>query len=244
MSALSPPPTFIQVSIISQSVAYHRPEQLSPAVVQSTLENLGFDVFNGPSPTTNRRDTTSFNTSSKKVDHALADRRRTHIQQCTLCQEEESRSSYDPKVAPNQHRVDLDVNKEAPPHDATLAAQQLIYSDSDSKSSIASHVDKYDDGPFRVTLSVGGMTCSSCSGTITKMVSDLYGVSEVTVSFLAKSATVIVDKKERVEDVVETVECCGFEAEVMSVETLSTANSDSTTGLRTVSLRIDGMFSK
>ncbi|KAF8175779.1 hypothetical protein BJ912DRAFT_857794, partial [Pholiota molesta] len=49
LSALSPPPTFIQVSVVSQSVTYRRPEQLSPAVIQSTLENAGFDVFNGPS---------------------------------------------------------------------------------------------------------------------------------------------------------------------------------------------------
>lgn len=231
---MSPPPAFIQVSVVSQSVTYRRPEQLSPAVIQSTLENAGFDVFNDPSPTTD----------NKAVDRVLAARRRTHVQQCPLCQEEESRASYDPKVASNQHPVDLDTNKEIPPHDAMLTAEKFIYSDSDSKSSVASHVDKYEDGPFRVTLSVGGMTCSSCSGTITKMVSELAGVSEVTVSFLAKSATVIVDKKQCVEDVVETVECCGFEAEVMSVEALNAANSDSTTGLRTVSLRIDGMFCK
>ncbi|KAF8175778.1 HAD-like domain-containing protein [Pholiota molesta] len=86
------------------------------------------------------------------------------------------------------------------------------------------------------------MTCASCSGTITKMVSELAGVSEVAVSFLAKSATMIVDKKQSVEEVVETVECCGFEAEVMSVEALNAANSDSS--LRTLSLRIDGMFCK
>jgi Cu+-exporting ATPase len=223
---------------VSQSVTYRRPEQLSPAVIQSTLENAGFDVFNGPSPTTDHRNTAV----SNAVDRVLVDRRRTHLQQCPLCQEEESRASHDTKVTPSQLPVDLDAIKETSPHDATLTAEKFIYSDSDSKSSVASHVDKSEDGPFRVTLSVGGMTCASCSGTITKMVSELAGVSEVAVSFLAKSATLIVDKRQSVEEVVETVECCGFEAEVMSVEALNAANSDSS--LRTLSLRIDGMFCK
>jgi copper chaperone CopZ len=165
------------------------------------------------------------------------------MQQCSLCQKEEFRSDYDPKVTPDQHRVDpkaLRANEEIPRHDVTVAAKKVIHFD--CKSSVASRVNKYQDGPFRVTLSIGGMTCSTCSGTITKMVSDLRGVSEVAVSFLAKSTIVIVDDKQRVEVVVETVESCGFKVEVMSVEALSALDSDSTTGLRTLTLRIDGMF--
>ena len=98
------------------------------------------------------------------------------------------------------------------------------------------------DGPFRVTLSIGGMTCSTCSGTITNMVSDLPGVSEVAVSFLGKSATVVVDHEQRVEVVVETVEGCGFEVEVMGVESLKALDPGLTTDFRMLTLRIDGMF--
>lgn len=101
---------------------------------------------------------------------------------------------------------------------------------------------KNDDGPLRVTLSVGGMTCSSCSTTITTMLSDLQGVSDATVSLLGKSASVIVDRTELVGVVVEMVNDSGYEAEVISVESLCALDDESTINLRTIALRIDGMF--
>jgi len=228
---------------VSQSVAFHCPKDLSPTAIQSTLEYAGFDVFTSPSPTTDREEIGSSSGISEAVDRGIACRRRKHIQQCPICQEEEFRSGYDLEVIADQHRVDLKAlraDEELPRRHITIRAEEGIHSN--HRSSVASGIDRYDDGPFRVVLSIGGMTCSTCSGTITKMVSDISGVSEVTVSFLEKSATVTVDHKHCVDVVVETVEDCGFEAEVMSVESLSALNSDSTTGPRTLTLSIDGMF--
>ncbi|EMD40876.1 hypothetical protein CERSUDRAFT_111457 [Gelatoporia subvermispora B] len=99
------------------------------------------------------------------------------------------------------------------------------------------------DGPFRLILSVGGMTCASCSNTVTELVSDIPGVSEVVVNLLGKSTTAVVDRKELVSQVVEVIEDAGYEAEVMSMELLqSDSAEDELAGPRTVSLRIDGMF--
>ena len=114
--------------------------------------------------------------------------------------------------------------------------------DTVSKAAITSRRKNRDDGPLRVTLSVGGMTCASCSGTITTMLLDVQGVSEATVSLLGKSASVIVDHTELVEVVVEMVKDCGFEAEVVSVESLGALDDETTTDLRTIALRIEGMF--
>ncbi|KAL0949956.1 hypothetical protein HGRIS_009976 [Hohenbuehelia grisea] len=120
----------------------------------------------------------------------------------------------------------------------------------DSQSRFVSHADhdrKAVDGnssPHVVTLSVGGMTCSSCSGTITRMVSELPGVSSVVVSLIDKAATVVVDRPELVAQVTETIEDCGFEAEVVTVVPLESTNRDSPKDqvARTISLKIDGMF--
>jgi copper chaperone CopZ len=114
--------------------------------------------------------------------------------------------------------------------------------ENDWKPSVPAGIEDHDTGPFRVTLSVGGMTCSSCSGTITKMVSDLQGISEVAVSLLSKSATVIIDHKRLVQDVVRAVEDCGFEAEVMDVAHLDSLGERSAGGSRKVTLTVDGMF--
>jgi hypothetical protein len=74
------------------------------------------------------------------------------------------------------------------------------------------------------------------------MLSDLQGVSNATVSLLGKSASVIVDRAELVGVVVETVNDSGYEAEVISVESLGALNDESINNLRVIALRVDGMF--
>lgn len=101
-----------------------------------------------------------------------------------------------------------------------------------------------DNIPHLITLSIGGMTCSSCSGTITEMVSQLPGISEVVVNLLNNSATVVVARRDLVGSVTETIEDCGFEVDLINVEPLvsSTPHSDTTLGPRNLLIRVDGMY--
>ena len=104
-----------------------------------------------------------------------------------------------------------------------------------------------DDGPHRITLSIGGMTCSSCPATITEMVSQLPGISEVVVNLLNHCATVVVARRELVGSVTETVDDCGYEVEVVNVEPFgpSTSNSNATTTApRNLLLCVNGMYSQ
>lgn len=94
-----------------------------------------------------------------------------------------------------------------------------------------------------VALSVGGMTCSSCSNTVTDMVSIIQGVSHTSVNLIDGSATVIVDSLALVDIVREAIENCGFEAEIVNVDPINTGSerkAHETT--RVISLRVDGMF--
>lgn len=207
MLALSPPPTSVQVSIVSQSVTLCHHKDLSPALVQSTLEYAGFDVLTDPSSIV----------ELGEAGPSSFDRRKKHIQQCSLCQQEALGSGSD-SIAHCQ------------------ISSGLVNAENTTDPDLA------ENGPFRVTLSIGGMTCSACSGTIMKMVSGLHGVSDVAVSLLSKSATVIVNQKELANIVAEAVEDCGFEAEVLTVESLSTLECDLATGPRTLTLHVDGMF--
>ncbi|KAK7061683.1 E1-E2 ATPase-domain-containing protein [Favolaschia claudopus] len=98
---------------------------------------------------------------------------------------------------------------------------------------------------FRLTMSVGGMTCSSCTNTITRTLSEIEGISDVVVSLLESSATALLDSKELSEVANQAVEDCGFEPHIMSVDPLiSSGPVDDSDGLRTISLRVGGMFCK
>lgn len=97
-------------------------------------------------------------------------------------------------------------------------------------------------GPFRLLLSVGGMTCASCSSTITRLVSEIDGASDVAVDLMGHSAKVIINRQKISEIVLQTIEDAGFEAEVVKLEPISDRPAQRTSSTRTVSLRVDGMF--
>ncbi|KAF9247029.1 heavy metal translocatin [Melanogaster broomeanus] len=154
---------------------------------------------------------------SSAITTFLTGKRNKHIQQCSLCQEEHLTS---------------------PPN----ATSDSLRRNASSQSPVTDASD-LDDTPHRLTLSVGGMTCSSCVATITDMVSQLPGVVEIVVNLLSNSATVVVEKKHLISSVTETIDDCGFEVEVIKAEPLTASASEATaTGYRAISIRVDGMF--
>jgi copper ion binding protein len=100
------------------------------------------------------------------------------------------------------------------------------------------------DGPLRVTFSVGGMTCASCSSTVTRLLSELEGVKDVSVNLLGNSAAVIVGSKKLITEAQDVIESAGYEVSVVTVEPVKTTLDapNALRGRRTVALRIDGMF--
>ena len=215
LSALSPAPTAIDVSIALRSVVLQHSQGLTSFVIQATLEDEGFNVSG---------DVLQENSSvdvplSSGVSQILSTSRRKHIQQCSLCQDEGPRSASDSLPTPIGKGV-------LPPDTIPVVGTERS------------------EGPFRLTLSIEGMSCSSCSVTITNMVAKMDGVAEVVVSLLSKPATVIIDTKKMVNIVVETVESGGFEVDVVSVESTAGVDDDhdAAFGPRTVALRVQGMF--
>ena len=99
-----------------------------------------------------------------------------------------------------------------------------------------------DDLPHRLTLSVGGMTCASCITAITEALSQLSGVRDVSVSLLGHSATLILDNNVIVGEILETIEDIGYEADVESLQPLSSGRTArKTDGSLHVTLSISGM---
>lgn len=100
------------------------------------------------------------------------------------------------------------------------------------------------DGPLRLTLSVGGMTCASCSSTVTQLLSEEEGVTDVSVNLMGNSATLVVKSKELITVVKEVIESAGYEVSVVRVDPLQVTpdTTEVVHGQRTVALRIEGMF--
>ncbi|TFY72980.1 hypothetical protein EVG20_g14 [Dentipellis fragilis] len=198
LNSLTPVPTSVEVSVVSQCVTVHHAAGLTSEALTSAIEDAGFDVAIPPEagPSTRpdiRQRTTSF----------LSTRRRRHVDQCTVCKRslgyEDSPAGYE-ATQMEQHAHSIGVITEKP----TVPALICSYEDGAQ-------------GPFILTLSIGGMTCASCSSTITQSLTELPGVSDVAVSLLGNSATVTLERKDLMAQVIEAVEDGGYEAEVVSL---------------------------
>lgn len=221
--SLSPPPTRVDISIVHQSVTVGHALTIHRHTIQSMLEDAGFDVSD---PASEQR-------PSQQMSSTHSEKRQKHLQQCSSCQEVAA-TALEGIVPPLLWR-NVSSNSVSP------IDCSMLEKDKESSPRPSHEVD-VDDIPHLVTLSVGGMTCSACPSTITEMVSQLPGISEVVVSLLNHSATIVVARRDLVGSVTEAIDDCGYEVDVIKVEPLVPSTSESPAGPRNLSLRIDGMY--
>lgn len=150
-----------------------------------------------------------------------------HLENCDLCKFEEKQ-----RTPSSGSRESLDLPKSRVP----LSRNDDQHAPSQSPVS-------YPDTPglLKLVVSVGGMTCSACTNSITRAVSEVPGVSKVAVSLLDNSATVLLEDEGTSRKVIEAIDDCGFEASLISLEALK-AKTNVLSMTRTLSLRVGGMF--
>lgn len=95
-----------------------------------------------------------------------------------------------------------------------------------------------------VRLAVGGMTCVACARAIMDAISNLEGVSDISVNQVGKSASAIVTRPDLVESIVTVIEDIGYECKTISVTpVLAIETSGRVDKRRTVALEFKGMES-
>ena len=95
----------------------------------------------------------------------------------------------------------------------------------------------------KLTLSVAGMTCSSCTRGVAEAIASVPGVHNIAVSLIDNFATCTLEGKEKVDTIRNAIDEHGYEAHVVSIELerpfMATGKSMS---VRTVALKIDGIL--
>ena len=92
---------------------------------------------------------------------------------------------------------------------------------------------------WSAVYSVGGMTCSSCVGTIAKALDSFPWTTSVDVNLITNSATVVFEDKAHLGQIAEAIEAAGYDAKLNDLVDLT--KNDAHDGRRTVSIHIDGM---
>ncbi|KAK7206638.1 hypothetical protein BZA70DRAFT_294045 [Myxozyma melibiosi] len=93
---------------------------------------------------------------------------------------------------------------------------------------------------WKVTASIGGMTCASCVNALTESFKPLDFVLETNITLLTNSGTFIVNTPKKVDVIRDTIEDIGYECGEITVteDRTSVLKAQS----RTVMIRVDGMF--
>jgi len=94
---------------------------------------------------------------------------------------------------------------------------------------------------YRLEFHIGGMTCASCSNTVTHGLQAEPYIKSVNVNLMANSGTVILSRKEDAQKVKEAVEAMGFICDLGEIAPLRMLDS-AANDVRIVRIRIDGMF--
>jgi P-type Cu+ transporter len=96
---------------------------------------------------------------------------------------------------------------------------------------------------FKVTLSIEGMTCGSCVGTITRGLEELPFVLKVSIDLVGCSGVVEFERKENVNKILEKIDDLGYDATTIKVESIGDSTEQQTGPVeRTVMIAIDGMY--
>ncbi|KAF6793724.1 copper resistance-associated p-type atpase [Colletotrichum sojae] len=97
------------------------------------------------------------------------------------------------------------------------------------------------DDIWQASLSIGGMTCSSCVGAVTEALESLSWTRSVNVNLVSSSATVVFQDKSHLNAVISAVEDLGYTAALSDVTQVN-RNAAPKDSRQTLSIRVDGMY--
>ncbi|OAT06778.1 Cu2+-exporting ATPase [Blastomyces gilchristii SLH14081] len=96
---------------------------------------------------------------------------------------------------------------------------------------------------YTATASIGGMTCGSCVGTITRGVQEIPSVTNVVVDLLGSNGKFEFEGIDTLDEIKQTVQGLGYELVVTECAQLKDGKTDGDGPLhRTVEIQVDGMF--
>ena len=194
----------------------------------------------------------SSNANRGNEDLRLSDpsRRSSHLMNCVACQKEANRhldmsiNSTDTSLD-SHHEGDLANANALEMGQAFPVSSLSTASLSGSRSQLPSSNER-----FEAILSIGGMTCASCTNAIDHGLSSnqLPFVESVNVTLMTNSARVVFRGEENLQKIVDTVEDLGYDAAVERCGVINAQaeaeKSSREERQRTVMLKIDGMFCK
>ena len=239
----------IDISIADHTIRIQHQGSSTTSTILKELQDAAFDVehvkvCDGPGSVINEYDTTRQISKTPRWSSTLfmPKAQRKHIENCNACKEEtmrknmrslggampsrsrflsRSRTTKTRPDTPNEKPfvIDVDAQPTQEHKDATEAAET-----------------------FKAMISIGGMTCASCVGTITKELDTVEFVTSASVSLVANNATIsFKGPRDNVDKIVEAIEDLGYEAVLDEVQPLHNQTTSSHPSIFRATLSLEGM---
>lgn len=240
LNGFSPAPEFVSYSIVFHSVVLRHPPSLTARDIAATLEAAGFElhsIFQDNrtvlAPVEICRSDDRSKEWESSLEHAVAKwfqkgapddsretmhKREKHEEQCEQCKAE---------AGGVQLSIDNEERSWPSKPQPVVTSQALGFADKFDGTELQS-LDSITIGTSsapstcRATIAIAGMTCSSCVSSITHTVEELGFVRSINVNLLNNSGTVVFEGRERLKEIVESIEDTGFDANVENIEVLDT----------------------
>jgi heavy metal translocating P-type ATPase len=203
-----PSPTIENVSIVNHVVTVLHHRDVKAAAMSTMLTNAGYEVFDvvlDPASTESRRSSDSSITKVEDLDDAVR--------------------RWEPS---RQSSIDTLVRSRHGHHCQMCAAAGTDEGHWDPLESVTVLDAVSSLSRYQVTLSIDGMTCSSCVGHVTSALESVPDVISANVALVSHSAEVrfsACDKDSFVKTLVTAIEDAGYDAEIIEVKALADAHS-------------------
>ena len=168
---------------------------------------------------------------------------RKHMENCSACRTQVANQPKKAKIwsAIREKDMSFDVEKQESPNTPVYEATTKESSSQDAVH--AGRPSEEESFEYVATLSIGGMTCASCSSSITKGLNDFDFVTSVNINHLASSGAVIYHgPKQNISRIIGCIEDIGYEASVEEIKPSSIGQyPESSSNKFSASMSIEGM---
>ncbi|KAI0775941.1 hypothetical protein BD413DRAFT_470278 [Trametes elegans] len=111
LTALSPSPSAVDVSIVTQSVTVKHPRALPPAMIKAAIDGAGYDILSTPAVEDSSRPPLSWSGSIARLSHFAASKRKRHLDNCAQCRAEQATEALPAgETSASVDKVSLGVN--------------------------------------------------------------------------------------------------------------------------------------
>ncbi|KAK6826540.1 hypothetical protein RU639_005453 [Aspergillus parasiticus] len=220
LSALTPSPFSISTSIVSHEIKVVHPITLSSSRIVHALEEVAFEI---DSVIANDSDKSDIEAQQPRPHHIVSGKHdvlsqsKIHIQKCDECATQLaalSSSSSDDEGAMKR--------------EITAIAASVSSADN-SLTSVMD--DRLTGSRTRITLSISGMSCSSCVGKITGALQNRPWILSADVNLLTSSAVIMLMDNSHVDEVLEIIRSSGYTVELIDTEELQPQKPSKPSGM-------------